>query len=56
MMSVACTDNCDTAMQFKADLEAAFPDIPYFYTGHLSLAVAVHTGPGAFGVVLCITR
>ncbi len=56
MMSVAYTDNYDTAMQFKAELEAAFPDIPCLYTDHLSLAVAVHTGPGAFGVVLCITR
>ncbi|MCD8295732.1 MAG: DegV family protein [Clostridia bacterium] len=56
MLSVAYTDNYDTAEEFRKELEAAFPDIPYLYTDHLSLAVAVHTGPGAFGVVICITR
>lgn len=44
----------DEAMTFKAELEAAFPDMEVAYVDTLSLSVACHSGPGALGAASLI--
>lgn len=47
---VAHTDCLDEANKFKAEIEAAFPDIPVSYVDPLSLSVSCHIGPGALAI------
>ncbi len=53
-LAIAYTDNLDEAMQFKKELEAAFPDMEVAYVEPLSLSVACHSGPGALGAATFI--
>ncbi len=54
VLAIAYTDNLDDAMQFKTELEAAFPDLEVAYVEPLSLSVACHAGPGALGAATFI--
>ncbi len=54
MLAVAYTDNYEAGLEFKSEVENAFPDIPVEYVNPVSVAVACHTGPGVIGVVMCI--
>ena len=49
-LSIAHTDNAAEAEVFRAELEAAFPDLPVLYVDPLSLSVSCHIGPGALAV------
>ena len=54
-LSIAHTDNAAEAEVFRAELEAAFPDLPVLYVDPLSLSVSCHIGPGALALACFIT-
>lgn len=51
-LAIAHTDNYEMANQFKAELEATFPDLKVLYVDPLSLSVSCHIGPGALAVAV----
>lgn len=54
-LSVAHTQNYEEAERFKAEIQAAFPDVPVTHVDPLSLSVSCHIGPGALAC-LCVKR
>lgn len=50
---IAHTDNEEMAMQFKAEVEAAFPGFQVEEVDPLSLVVSCHIGPGSLALACC---
>ena len=50
---IAHTDNIEQAMQFKAEVEAAFPGFEVEAVDPLSLVVSCHIGPGSLALICC---
>lgn len=50
---IAHTDNLEMAMQFKAEVEAAFPGVQVEAVDPLSLVVSCHIGPGSLALICC---
>jgi DegV family protein with EDD domain len=48
-LSIAHTENEETALALKEELAEVFPFYP-IYVDHLSLSVACHIGPGALAI------
>ena len=53
MLSIAHTDNLEMAMQFKEEVEAAFPGFTVEDVDPLSLVVSCHIGPGSLALTCC---
>ena len=53
MLSIAHTNNKEMAMQFKAEVEEAFPGFAVKEVDPLSLVVSCHIGPGSLAVTCC---
>ena len=53
MLSIAHTNNKEMAMQFKAEVEEAFPGFTVKEVDPLSLVVSCHIGPGSLAVTCC---
>lgn len=52
-LSIAHTHNREMAMQFKAEVEAAFPGFQVETVDPLSLVVSCHIGPGSLALTCC---
>lgn len=52
---IAHTNNIEMAMQFKAEVEEAFPGVVVKDVDELSLVVSCHIGPGSLAVAVCKT-
>lgn len=52
-LSIAHTNNKEMAMQFKAEVEAAFPGFQVRDVDPLSLVVSCHIGPGSLALTCC---
>jgi len=52
---IAHTNNREMAMEFKAEIEAAFPGVVVNDVDELSLVVSCHIGPGSLAVAACKT-
>ncbi len=50
---IAHTDNGEMAMQFKAEVEAAFPGFRVDELDPLSLVISCHIGPGSLALACC---
>ena len=50
---IAHTDNGEMAMQFKAEVEAAFPGFQVDELDPLSLVISCHIGPGSLALACC---
>ncbi len=50
---IAHTDNEEMAMQFKAEVEAAFPGFRVDELDPLSLVISCHIGPGSLALACC---
>ena len=50
---IAHTDNGEMAMQFKAEVEAAFPGFRVDELDPLSLVITCHIGPGSLALACC---
>lgn len=50
---IAHTDNEEMAMEFKAEVEAAFPGFQVEAVDSLSLVVSCHIGPGSLALACC---
>lgn len=50
---IAHTDNGEMAMQFKAEVEAAFPSFRVDELDPLSLVISCHIGPGSLALACC---
>lgn len=53
MLSIAHTDNLEMAMQFKEEVERAFPGFTVEDVDPLSLVVSCHIGPGSLALTCC---
>lgn len=51
-LAVAHTQNFEKAEEFKKELQAVFPGLPFVSCDPLSLSVACHIGPGALACAL----
>ncbi len=51
-LSMAYTKDFEAIMEFKKELEAAFPGIPIVDVDPLSLSISCHIGPGAIAVTV----
>ncbi|MCD7805874.1 MAG: DegV family protein [Lachnospiraceae bacterium] len=49
-LSIAHTHNLEAAMEFKAEVEALFPQFGEVHVDELSLVIACHLGPGALAL------
>ena len=52
-LSIAHTNNIGMAMQFKEEVEAAFPGFEVREVDPLSLVVSCHIGPGSLALTCC---
>lgn len=52
-LSIAHTHNREMAMQFKEEVEAAFPGFQVETVDPLSLVVSCHIGPGSLAITCC---
>ena len=50
---IAYTDNKEMAMQFKAEVEEAFPGFRVDELDPLSLVISCHIGPGSLALACC---
>lgn len=55
-LCIAHTNNKEMAMQFKAEVEAAFPGFQVKEVDPLSLVVSCHIGPGSLALTCCKIR
>lgn len=53
VLSIAHTHNLEMAMQFKEEVEAAFPGFEVRDVDPLSLVVSCHIGPGSLALTCC---
>lgn len=51
-ISIAHTNNEETALKFKEEIEASFPNIPIKFVDELPLVIACHIGPGSLAIAL----
>lgn len=51
ILAIAHTENYDSAMDFKKQVQEAFPDMKIVFVDPLSLSVSCHIGPGSLALV-----